>query len=163
VKSGGILVSLSSFLVLIGFIAACTLAALSGAIFRPGAWYERLAKPAWRPPNWLFAGMEPALSDDRGVRAAGQARGGISAPLAVLALQFGLNAAWTPVFFGLHRIGLGFAIICLLWLATAATIAVFYPVSPTAALLLSPYLAWVGFAAALNYAVWGLNRSVPSP
>jgi tryptophan-rich sensory protein len=67
------------------------------------------------------------------------------------------------VFFGLHRIGLGFAIICLLWLATAATIAVFYPVSPTAALLLLPYLAWVGFAAALNYAVWGLNRSVPSP
>jgi tryptophan-rich sensory protein len=50
-----------------------------------------------------------------------------------------------------------------LWLATAATIAVFYPVSPTAALLLLPYLAWVGFAAALNYAVWGLNRSVPSP
>jgi tryptophan-rich sensory protein len=82
---------------------------------------------------------------------------GAAGSLAIFALQLGLNAAWTPVFFGLHRIGLGFATICLLWLAIAATIAGFYPVSATAALLLLPYLVWVGFAAALNYAIWRLN------
>ena len=35
----------SSLFVLLGFIAACFLAALTGAAFRPGEWYERLAKP----------------------------------------------------------------------------------------------------------------------
>jgi len=133
-------VSLGSFLVLIGFIAACALAALTGTLFRPGEWYERLAKPAWRPPNWLFAPVWSllylmiAVSGWLVWREAGFS--GAAGPLAIYALQLGLNAAWTPVFFGLHRIGLGFATICLLWLAIVATIVVFYPVSAPAAFLL---------------------------
>lgn len=156
-------VSFGSFLVLIGFIAACTLAALTGALFRPGEWYERLAKPAWRPPNWLFAPVWSllylmiAVSGWLVWRKAGFS--GAAGPLAVFALQLGLNAAWTPVFFGLHRIDLGFATICLLWLAIAATFVAFYPVSATAALLLLPYLAWVTFAAALNFAIWRVNQA----
>ena len=158
--------SLGSFLVLIGFIAACALAALTGTLFRPGEWYERLAKPAWRPPNWLFAPVWSllylmiAVSGWLVWREAGFS--GAAGPLAIYALQLGLNAAWTPVFFGLHRIGLGFATICLLWLAIVATIVVFYPVSAPAAFLLLPYLAWVTFAAALNHAIWRLNREAPS-
>ena len=46
---------ISSILVLIVFVGASFLAAATGAVFPPGDWYERLAKPAWRPPNWLFA------------------------------------------------------------------------------------------------------------
>ena len=48
-------VAASSLLALVVFIAACFLAALTGAFFRPGEWYERLKKPWWRPPNRLFA------------------------------------------------------------------------------------------------------------
>jgi translocator protein len=43
-----------AIIVLIGFIGACLLAARIGAAYRPGDWYERLAKPSWRPPNWVF-------------------------------------------------------------------------------------------------------------
>src|SRR5215203_2309275 len=45
----------SSLFALLAFVAACFLAAIPGAVFRPGVWYERLVKPRWRPPNWLFA------------------------------------------------------------------------------------------------------------
>jgi tryptophan-rich sensory protein len=41
--------------------------------------------------------------------------------------------------------------------AIAATAAAFRPFSPAAAWLLAPYLAWVTFASALNFAIWRLN------
>jgi translocator protein len=79
-------------------------------------------------------------------------------PAALIFLaQLALNAIWTPLFFGLHRPGMAFAAIVLLWLAVAATIVVFRPVSRTAMLLLVPYLAWVSFAAALNFTLRRLN------
>jgi tryptophan-rich sensory protein len=62
-----------------------------------------------------------------------------------------------PLFFGLKHPGLAFAEILLLWLAIAATIAAFRPVSRAAAWLLVPYLVWVSFAAALNFTLWRLN------
>ncbi len=84
---------------------------------------------------------------------------GAALPLAVYAVQLALNAAWTPLFFGLHRPDLGFLDIVLVWLSIVATSALFYPIHAGAALLLIPYLAWVTFAAALNFAVWRLNRA----
>lgn len=72
-------------------------------------------------------------------------------------VQLALNAAWTPLFFGLQRPGLAFAEIVLLWLAIAATIYAFRAVSRVATCLLVPYLAWVTFAAALNFTLWRLN------
>jgi len=153
----------TSLFVLLGFIAACFLAALTGALFRPGDWYEQLAKPSWRPPNWLFAPVWTVLYVTIAVsgwlvwREAGFA--GAALPLAIYALQLGLNAAWTPLFFGLHRPDLGFLDIVLVWLCIVATIVFFCPIHAGAALLLVPYLAWVTFAAALNFAVWRLNPS----
>ncbi len=153
---------ISSAFVLLGFIAACFFAALTGALFRPGDWYERLAKPTWRPPNRLFAPVWTVLYFTIAIsgwlvwREAGFA--GAALPLAIYALQLVLNAAWTPIFFGLHRPDLGFLDIVLVWLSIIVMIALFFPIHTVAALLLLPYLAWVTFAAALNFAIWRLNR-----
>jgi tryptophan-rich sensory protein len=87
-------------------------------------------------------------------------RGGFAAQggaLGLFVLQLILNAVWTPLFFGLHLPGMAFAEIIMLWLAIALTIAAFYPVSRPAAWLLAPYLAWVSFAAVLNFTIWRLN------
>ena len=155
---------ISSIVALAGFIAGCFLAAMTGAFFRPGEWYERLNKPSWRPPNRLFAPVWTilylmiAVSGWLVWRQAGFV--GAALPLAVYALQLVLNAAWTPLFFGLHRPDLGFVDIVLVWLFIVAAIVLFVPISVAAAVLLVPYLVWVTFATALNFAVWRLNRSV---
>jgi tryptophan-rich sensory protein len=147
---------------LIGFVGACFLAAATGILFKPGEWYARLRKPSWRPPNWLFAPVWTVLylmiafAGWLVWRSAGL--GGATTALALYALQLLLNALWTPVFFGLHRLDLGFAVIVALWLGIAATIVAFAPVNGVAALLMIPYLAWVSFASLLNFAVWRLNR-----
>jgi translocator protein len=112
--------------------------------------------------NWLFAPVWTVLYFTIAIsgwlvwREAGFA--GAALPLAIYALQLVLNAAWTPIFFGLHRPDLRFLDIVLVWVSIIATIARFFPIHAAAALLLLPYLAWVTFAAALNFAVWRLNR-----
>ena len=108
-------------------------------------------------PVWTFLYLTIAVSGWLVWREAGFA--GAVLPLAIYALQLVLNAAWTPLFFGLHRADLGFFDIVLLWLSIIATISLFYPIHLGAALLLLPYLAWVTFAAALNFAIWRLNPS----
>ena len=151
----------SSILALLGFLAACFLAALTGALFRPGDWYERLNKPRWRPPNRLFAPVWTLLYAM--IALAGWLvwqRAGFTAamlPLSIYGLQLVLNAGWSPLFFGLHRPDLGFADIVLLWLSIVATIALFAAIHLGAAVLLVPYLLWVTFAALLNFAIWRLN------
>jgi len=151
----------TSLFVLLGFIAACFLAALTGALFRPGDWYEQLAKPSWRPPNWLFAPVWTVLYVTIAVsgwlvwREAGFA--GAALPLAIYALQLGLNAAWTPLFFGLRQPGWAFFEICLLWPAVLWTTLRFGRIRPLAGYLLVPYVLWVSFALVLNGTIWLMN------
>jgi len=147
--------------ILFGFIGVCFLAAASGGIFRPDDWHARLAKPWWAPPGWLFAPawsilyMTIALSGWLVWRQAGFAA---VVPFSVYGISLLFNAAWSGLFFGLHRPDLAFVDIVLLWLSIAATIVVFAPIAPAAAWLLVPYLCWVSFAGALNFRIWRMNR-----
>jgi tryptophan-rich sensory protein len=67
------------------------------------------------------------------------------------------NAAWSWLFFGLHSPGAAFVDIVLLWATIATTMIAFWRRSSLAGLLFVPYLAWVSFAAVLNFAIWRLN------
>ena len=125
-------------------------------------WYPALAKPAWTPPNAVFAPVWTALYFLMALVAwlVWRKAGGLAAarlPLALFAVQLALNAAWSILFFGLRMPGLAFGELVLLWLAIVATLAAFWRVLPAAGLLLAPYLAWVTFAGALNFAIWRLN------
>ena len=144
---------------LVGWLVLCFGAAGVGARFKPGAWYAALRKPSWTPPGWLFAPVWTLLYAMMAVAAWLVWREtGLSREIGLFVLQLALNAAWTWLFFGLKRPGLALADIVLLWLAILATHLAFEHVRPLAGWLLIPYLAWVTFAAALNGAVWWLNR-----
>ena len=148
-------------LTLVGWVLLCFGAAAMGGLFMPGEWYAGLKKPAWNPPGWIFGPVWTILYTMMAVAAwLVWRRGGFVAqrrPLTLFLLQLALNAAWSPLFFGSHRPGLAFAEIVLLWLAIAATLLAFRFTSRAAAWLLAPYLAWVGFAAVLNFTLWRLN------
>lgn len=148
---------------LIGFIIVAFLAATGGAIWRPGAWYETIRKPSWRPPNWLFAPVWMVLFGMIAVsgwlvwREVGLVGGGLA--FVAYGVQLVLNFFWSGVFFGLKRIGLAALEMAALWIAIAVNIALFHEITPWAAYLLLPYLAWVSFAFVLNIAIWRLNAS----
>lgn len=152
--------NLRSMLILAALIAACQLAGGSGALVTDPSFYGELARPSWAPPGWLFAPVWITLYTLMGVAAWLVWRTGPGRRPALIwfAIQLVLNAAWTPVFFGLRSIGGGLIMIVLLELAIVATIIAFARRSRIAAVLLVPYAVWVGFATVLNAALWSANR-----
>ena len=145
-------------------LAACYGVAVVGGLFTAGSgqgWYATLAKPSWQPPAWVFGPVWTVLYGMMAVAVwlvwlRRRQRPG-AAPMVLFGVQLALNAAWSPLFFGLHCPGIAFVDIVLLWLALAATVWLFLRRSAVAGLLLVPYLLWVSFAAALNFAIWRLN------
>lgn len=125
-------------------------------------WYAGLAKPFFTPPNWvfgpawtfLFALMAYAFW--RVLMLPPETPGRREAIVAFL-VQLALNALWSVVFFGLHSPGGGMFVVMAMWLAIAVNIGRFQPLDTVAAWCLAPYLAWVTFAAALNFGIWLKN------
>lgn len=127
-----------------------------------GDWYTRLERPPGTPPNWLFGPAWTILYALMGLAAARIWHRGEPAParnraLIVFLLQFLLNLAWTPVFFGAHRMALALVVIVALFATIATTILLFRPLDRPASRLLLPYLCWVGFATYLNAGFLILN------
>jgi tryptophan-rich sensory protein len=150
-----------SVLALLGWLALSLTAAAMGGLFLPGEWYAALRKPAWNPPNWIFGPVWAALYIAMAIAAwlvwkRGGFRGQRTA-LWLFLVQLFFNALWSPLFFGLRSPALGLLNILLLWLALLGTIVAFWRARPIAGAMLVPYLAWVSFATALNFALWNLN------
>ena len=143
------------------FFGACCAAAATGSMFAPGAWYRGLDKPTWTPPDWLFPVAWTVLYISIAFAAARVApMEGSAYVMAFWALQIALNTLWTPVFFGLQRLGAGLVIIGLLWLSVLWLLAMLWPMDTLAFWITSPYLVWVSVAAALNLSIWLRNRTV---
>ena len=127
-----------------------------------GGWYAGLAKPSFNPPNSVFG---PVWTTLYALMAFGFWRvlrrpGGTSwrgVAIILFFAQIVLNTLWSFAFFAGHSPGAGLAVIAFLWLAIVANIVAFAKIDRVSAWTLAPYLAWVSFAAALNFAIWQLN------
>ncbi len=125
-------------------------------------WYAGLQKPWFTPPNlvfpiaWtlLFALM--AYGFWRVLRLDPAAPGRGAAILAFLA-QLALNCSWSFVFFGMRAPALGLAVVAAFFVLVATTWILFRRLDGQAGLTFVPYVAWVGYASAINAAIVWLN------
>ncbi|WP_313671718.1 TspO/MBR family protein [Sandarakinorhabdus sp.] len=135
---------------------------LVGGLMTPRAdWYARLRKPAWQPPGWAFG---PGWTIILGLAAWAAVRAwnaGDAAQQRDVLILFGVNGLfhllWSPLFFKLQRPDWALIEVPFLWASVLAMVIGLWPIDSQAALLIMPYLAWVAFAASLNWKVVDLN------
>jgi translocator protein len=125
-------------------------------------WYAGLTKPGFTPPNWVFGPVWSVLYVLMAaalwrILSVPRTRPGRGAALTAFFVQLALNASWSFAFFAAHSPLAGLLVIGALTAAILATIRLFWPLDRLAALLLVPYVAWVGYATVLNFAIWRLN------
>ena len=147
-----------------GFLLLClAVSAIGGAVTATSVsgWYQELAKPPFNPPDGVFAPVWTALYILMAVaawrvwrRADANAR---RRALAGFTVQLALNLLWSLLFFGWRMVGAAFVEVIVLLAAIVATAVLFWRIDRWAGAIFVPYIAWVGFAAALNGAIWRLN------
>ncbi|WP_108682717.1 TspO/MBR family protein [Methyloceanibacter sp. wino2] len=142
----------------------CFAASLVGSAFTTPnlGWYATLEKPGFTPPNSVFPIVWTILFAMMAVSAwlvwrQPADEGEKKTALTWFGIQLALNVLWSFAFFQMHSPIAGLAVILWLLVAIVLTMVFFDRVSRVAALLLIPYLLWVGFAAGLNFAIWALN------
>jgi tryptophan-rich sensory protein len=125
-------------------------------------WYSSLVKPAFNPPNWIFAPVWTilyalmAFAVWRILRLP-QTSAARRSALTLFFVQLTLNAAWSWMFFGANSPLLGIINIIPQLLVIIAAVVAFYRLDKAAAWCLAPLAAWVAFASGLNVAIWRLN------
>ena len=153
---------------LAAILPPAALFALGSTATRPEiqGWYAGLSKPVFNPPDWAFPlawsvlYVMIAVSLWRLLGAmprTGPSREGWWLALGAFLVQLGLNAAWTPVFFTAHAVGLALIVVASLLVMVLWTIRLTWRFDRLAAWLLVPYAAWVAFATVLNAAIVRLN------
>jgi tryptophan-rich sensory protein len=134
--------------------AAVLVAAVGGTLTDVGPWYQSLDKPDWTPPDWLFPVAWTAIfacATLSAVQAWRATEGTMrDAVVGLFAANGFLNVLWSLLFFRMQRPDWAVIEVAVLWLSIAALIGLLWSRSRPAALLLVPYLLWVGVAAALN-------------
>ncbi|KAA3625968.1 MAG: tryptophan-rich sensory protein [Proteobacteria bacterium] len=125
------------------------------------AFYTHLELPDWAPPASVFG---PAWTTIFVLMAVAAwlvwRQGGFRCARVALSLflaHLPINALWSWLFFAWRLGGAAFADVLLLWITIAVLLVLFWRRSRYSGVLLLPYLAWVTFAAALNFTVWRLN------
>jgi tryptophan-rich sensory protein len=144
--------------------AVLLLGMLSGYLAVSGSsnpWFAALRKPAFMPPGWVFPLAWTILYILLGLSLAMllHARGAHKRErvLILFWVSLVLNFAWSPVFFGMHKVTFALSLIAAMMILAMTLILTLWKIRIVAALLLYPYLGWLMFAGLLNYEILQLN------
>ncbi len=138
-----------------------------GLLTTIGEWYYNLRKPRWQPPDWLFG---PAWTIILGLAAwafyrcwpAAEAAGESGLLIALYVANGMLHFLWSPLFFTVRRPDWALVEVPFLWLSVLALAIFLRDWDVLSSWLVVPYLAWVSFAAILNWAIVRLNKPFAS-
>ena len=153
---------------LAGWLTVSFIAGFIGAVASINApeFYGELIRPEWGPPASVFGPVWSVLYALMAVAAwlvwqapAGKAR---SVAIVLFTVQLVLNSLWSWLFFAWQRGDWALADIVILWALIVAMLLAFWRCNRWSAALIVPYLMWVSFATALNWAVWRLNPELLS-
>ncbi|OAA26574.1 TspO and MBR related protein [Frankia sp. EI5c] len=127
------------------------------------AWYRSLDKPGWQPPPAAFPAVWTPIYALLAVAGARALDGSTGADQRrrfrrSYAINLVLNAAWTPLFFRARSPGLALAEIVALDASNVNLVLRAWRADRRAGTALLPYLAWTGFATALNATIAARNR-----
>lgn len=131
---------------------------LIGTVTAPGDWYAALNKPAFNPPNWIFAPVWTTLyvliawAGWRNWEADGS-----SGEMKLWWAQLALNFLWSPLFFAAQLPWAALVVILALLVVILRFITRCWTRDRLSALAFLPYAAWVGFASVLNLSLALLN------
>ena len=150
---------------LVGFMAASFTAGAIGSLAtfaNVRTWYPLLHKPSWNPPSWVFGPVWTVLYVLMAVAIwrAWRASSSDAVRSRLVIGYFGqlaLNAGWSIIFFGLKQPAWAFIDIIALWALLVALQIDIRRADRLAGWLWLPYLLWVSFATALNFAIVWLN------
>ncbi len=121
-------------------------------------WYQDLQKPSFNPPNFVFPIVWSILYIMTAIAGWNLWRVGASKNLKIIFIIYTLmNWSWTPIFFGMHQLALGFVWIIALSALNLVFIVKAWQAVRLSAVLVVPLLAWTSFASVLSYYIWMLN------
>lgn len=125
-------------------------------------WYNKLIKPSWAPPSWLFAPVWTVLYVvifvSYGYVAYLYATDVISfSVLLPFILNIVFNLSFTPIQFGLRNNMLATIDIALVLATLLYALWVIFPHAFWIVYVNIPYVLWVSFATVLQFAITSLN------
>ena len=149
-------------------LATAAAAVIGSATSRDGVegWYTKIRKPRYVPPNAVFPIAWTTLYVDIATTSAAainrfRADGDdekARAYIAALGANLVLNAGWSWIFFGKHRLALSAAAAALLAASSADLVRRAADADPKLGVALVPYPLWCSFATVLSADIWLLNR-----
>ena len=122
-------------------------------------WYSELVKPSFNPPDWIFAPVWITLYLLMGF-AIWLIWLNPKKTQKVFTIYFThlfVNASWSITFFAFHQVLASLLIIALIIFLVIWLVKLYYPINKISAILMLPYIAWLGFAFSLNYSIFVLN------
>ena len=122
-------------------------------------WYSELVKPSFSPPDWIFAPVWITLYLLMGF-AIWLIWLNPKKTQKIFTIYFThlfINASWSITFFAFHQVLASLLIIALIIFLVIWLVKLYYPINKTSAILMLPYIAWLGFAFSLNYSIFVLN------
>ncbi|MBV9882217.1 MAG: tryptophan-rich sensory protein [Sphingomonadaceae bacterium] len=140
------------------------LGTLSGALAGAGSanlWFAALRKPPWMPPGWTFGAVWTCLYILIGLSLAMvlHAKGakGRQKTVMLFALELVLAFAWPFLFFAWHQVNVALSIVVAMLVVAVALVLMAWRIRALAGLLLYPLIAWLMFAALLNFQIGERN------